>query len=375
MAGGAPSSSGLRRVPQRGATWLRRRTRAGLSEGWARVGVAAGPIALAAVVAGLAFLIAQSVLGQPYPFFAPAAAWISLGFTRDRSVRRVAEMAIGVSLGVALGEVLGTVLGVGGWQVALALAVAATLARLLDKGPVMTTQAGLQAIIVVALPASITGGSFGRWTDALLGGSLALVAAVLVPGRSWRRGHLLAAQSMKEIAGMLAMLASALRRGEVTRAADALAHGRAAQPLLDSWRAVATSGQEAARFSPVARRHRTEIEVLARAGALADHVMRNARVVTRRSLVAIENHGPDPALGDLVGRLALLTGEVGDHLRTGTSMAGIQVVLRALSVDLQPERFTGWRTQSLVVLLRSLLVDLLQVTGMTYEEAKAALSG
>ena len=41
-------------------------------------------------------------------------------------------------------------------------------------------------------------------------------------------------------------------------------------------------------------------------------------------------------------------------------------------VDLQPEAFDeGWRVQSLVVLLRSLLVDLLEITGMDYEQAKA----
>lgn len=355
--------------------WLRadaHRPRA--AAGRNRVGQAAGPVLLAAVAAGLAYFLARVAFGQPYPFFAPAAAWISLGFSRDRSVRRVAEMAIGVSLGVALGEVLGHTLGSGGWQVGLALAVAALLARFLDSGPLMTTQAGMQAVIIVALPASITGGSLGRWTDALLGGTLALVAAVLVPGRSWRRGHILAEAGMREIAGLLAMLAAALRRGDVRRAADALDHGRAVQPVLDAWRAVAASGREAARFSPVARRHRVEIEALAQAAAHADHAMRNARVVARRSLTAIEAHGPIVELGDLVGRLALLVGELGDALRTGESMVGVQVVLRSVGVDLAPERFPGWRTQSLVVLLRSFLVDLLQVTGLTYEEAKAELA-
>lgn len=348
--------------------------RAYLRAGWSRVEVAAGPVLLAAGVAAVAFVLARGVLGQPYPFFAPAAAWISLGFDRDRNVRRVAEMAIGVSLGVALGEVLGHALGVGGWQVGTALAIAALLARLLDKGPVLTTQAGLQAVIIVVLPASLTGGSWGRWTDALLGGSLALVAAVLVPGRSWRRGRLAADRGMREIAGLLAMLAAALRRGDLRRAADALAHGRAEQPVLDAWRAVAATGQDAARFSPVARRHRAEIEELARAAALADRAMRNARVVARRALTAIEEHGPMADLGDLVGRLALAVGDLGAALGDGRPAAGTEV-LRSLAEDLQPERFAGWRTQSLVVLLRSLLVDLLQLTGLTYEDARAALAG
>ncbi len=357
------------------AALSRRGGSAALRQGWSRVRLAAGPILLAAATAAAAFTIARGLLGQPYPFFAPAAAWLSLGFNRDRAVRRVAEMAIGVSLGVALGEVLGHLLGIGGWQVGAALAVAAILARFLDAAPLMTTQAGMQAVIIVALPASVTGGSWGRWTDALLGGSLALVVAVVFPGRSWRRAHLLAEQGLAEVGGTLAMLASALRTGDLKRAADALAHGRAAQPVLDSWRAVAASGTEAVRFSPWARRHRAEIDQLARAAYLADHAMRNARVVSRRSLTAIEAHGALVDLGDLVGRLGLVSGEIGEMLRDGTDPGDVQGVLRSLGVDLRPDRFDGWRAQSLVVLLRSLLVDLLQITGVSYEEAKARLAG
>ncbi len=346
-----------------------------LGPGWGRVQHAAGPVALAAGAAALAYLLAHVLLGQPYPFFAPAAAWISLGFQRDRQVRRVAEMAIGVSLGVALGEVLGHVLGAGAWQVGVALAVAALLARLLDPGVIMTTQAGLQAIIIVVLPATLGSGSFGRWTDALIGGAVALVVAVLVPGRSWRRAHLLAEQFLDEVAGMLAMLAAGLRRGDVKRAADALASGRAAEPLLQSWRAVLAAGRDAVRFSPVARSHRAEIAELTRVCVLADRAMRNARVVTRRSLVAIEAHQDLPALGDLVGRIAVVVSGLARGLRTGADLRGWQVDLRAIGGQLRPEAFEGWRTQSLVVLLRSLLVDLLEITGLSYDEAKSALAG
>ena len=49
--------------------------------------------------------------------------------------------------------------------------------------------------------------------------------------------------------------------------------------------------------------------------------------------------------------------------------------LNAIALELQPERFEqGWRVQSLVALSRSLLVDLLKVTGLSHAEAKAALA-
>jgi uncharacterized membrane protein YgaE (UPF0421/DUF939 family) len=354
----------------RGRASLRAFFRAGRD----RVAAAAFPVFLASVAAGVAYLIARYLLDQPFPFFAPAAAWISLGFSQHRQARKVAELAIGVSLGVALGEVLGHTLGVGAWQIGLALFVAAMLARLLDSGPLMTAQAGLQAIIIVALPASLAGGSLGRWIDALVGGAVALLAAVLVPGRSWLRARDLARGSLEEIAGALAMLAVALRRGEAKRAADALSYGRSAQPVLDSWREAVASAQEAAQFSPVARRHRAEVARLARASTFADHAMRNARVLSRRSISALEDRSALPEVADLASRLALCANAIGDALGRGADPASARPELRALVTELRPERFEGWRVQSLVVLLRSLLVDLLETTGMDYEQAKAELA-
>jgi hypothetical protein len=351
------------------------RAAARLHAGSTRVRGATGPVLLAAVAASAAYAIAHVGLGQPAPFFAPAAAWISLGFTRDRQVRRVAEMAIGVSLGVALGEVLGHALGAGVWQVGLALTVAALLARLLDAAALMTTQAGLQAIIIVTLPATLTGGSFGRWIDAIIGGAVALVVAVLVPGRSWRRARAAAEDFLVEVAGVLAILAGALRRGDVKRAGDALASGRASDAMLQRWRSAVEAGQDAVRFSPVARRHRAEIALLARTCTLADHAMRNTRVVTRRSLAAIEEHGVLPVAADVVGRLAVVVAGLGRALGTGEDVAARRDALRLVAVDLRPERYPGWRAQSLVVLLRSLVVDLFEITGLDYEEAKLALQG
>ena len=92
-------------------------------------------------------------VGHPYPFFAPVSAWIALGFTTDRSVRRVAELAVGVAIGVGLGDLLVHLIGNGAWQVAVVLFVAAILARFLDRGGMLTTQAGVQALVIVGLPA------------------------------------------------------------------------------------------------------------------------------------------------------------------------------------------------------------------------------
>ncbi|MDR1426487.1 MAG: FUSC family protein, partial [Bifidobacteriaceae bacterium] len=73
-------------------------------QGWNRVREAALPVTEAAIAACAAWEFARLVLQHPAPFFAPVAAWVCLGFSRDRDVRLVGELAIGVSLGVAFGD-------------------------------------------------------------------------------------------------------------------------------------------------------------------------------------------------------------------------------------------------------------------------------
>ena len=83
------------------------RSRQGLS----RMRRAFLPLLVTAVASGFAFWLSQLVLGHEYPFFAPVAVFACLGFTHGRSVRRVAEIGVGVTLGVALGETFALVAG------------------------------------------------------------------------------------------------------------------------------------------------------------------------------------------------------------------------------------------------------------------------
>ena len=88
-------------------------SRSRVRQGWARVRAAWFPILQASLAAAIAFAIARYAVGHPYPFFAPVSAWVALGFTADRSVRRVAELAVGVAIGVALGDLLVHLIGNG----------------------------------------------------------------------------------------------------------------------------------------------------------------------------------------------------------------------------------------------------------------------
>ncbi|WP_239079002.1 FUSC family protein [Cellulomonas marina] len=332
----------------------------------------------AAVAGGVSYAVGLYVLGHPAPFFAPVSAWVCLGFTRDRSVRRVSELAVGVAVGVALGDLVVHLIGTGAWQIAVTLFVAALVGRFLDRGVLFTTQAGVQAIVIVGLPVgTATGGPLGRWTDALAGGLVALAVAVLTPTdpRTHPRRH--ARDALLALADVLRVLARGLDHRDVDDVEDALVLGRTSQPALDGWQETAGSAHELARLSPAGRRHRDELRALAADAVLVDRAMRNTRVLARRSsatLTAEQVHDVGE-LADVVAQVGAAVGELAHDRASGRDPEGPRRTLHAAAERLDPYRLGAedWQVQGLVLLARSLVVDLLEAAGEGPVEARAAL--
>lgn len=135
------------------------------------------------VAAGLSWYIAHDVLGHPQPFFAPIAAAVSLSISNVLRAQRAVQMMIGVTLGIGVGTLVQGLLGPG----AVAIAVAALVALCgavfighgyIGQGMMFANQTGVSAILVLALYR--TGVGFERIFDALIGGVLAIVFAVLL---------------------------------------------------------------------------------------------------------------------------------------------------------------------------------------------------
>ncbi|MBL0888111.1 hypothetical protein HGK34_17775 [Myceligenerans sp. I2] len=349
--------------------------RARAQQGWTRVRSGVLPIGQAAVAAGLAYLIATRLLGHQDPFFAPVAAWLCLGFSAQRDVRRVAEMAVGVAVGVGMGDLIVHLIGSGWWQLTVVLFISAVLARFIDNGPLLVMQAGAQAIIVVGLPA-VAGGPLGRWTDALVGGAVALLIAVLVPGDTRRRPRALGERALTELAETLEGLARGMRQHEAPEARAALVRGRASEPVLEEWLTAARSAHDLARVS-VGRRHREELGRLEEQAVLTDRAMRSVRVLARRAAAVVaaeEPHELNP-VADRIERFAagarLLASDVG---RGGAGLRARGVLEETAAIaDPHAVGSGDWQVQSLVMLLRSPLVDVLEATGLGPEKARAAL--
>lgn len=174
-----------------------------------------------AVAAGLAWYIAHDLLAHPQPFFAPVAAAVCLSITNVLRALRAVQMMIGVTLGIGIGTLVQVLLGSGAVPIAIAALMALSLAVLIGQGFIghgmmFANQTVVSSILVLALFRSGVG--WERINDALIGGGLAIVFAVLLfpadPLRVLRRARV----------GVLGGL-----HGALSRAADVVA-GRSVPP-------------------------------------------------------------------------------------------------------------------------------------------------
>ena len=174
-----------------------------------------------AVAAGLSWYLAHDLLGHPQPFFAPIAAAVSLSVSNVLRAQRAIQMMVGVTLGIGVGVLVQALLGPG----ALAITVAALLALFaavfighgyIGQGMMFANQTVVSAILVLALYRSNVG--LERFYDALIGGAVAIVFAVLL----FPADPLLVLRSAR--VGVLGVL-----HGVLSRAAD-FAAGRREPP-------------------------------------------------------------------------------------------------------------------------------------------------
>lgn len=356
------------------------RLRARARQGLARTRRALVPVLLASLAAGVAYAIARYGLGHQFPFFAPVAAWLAIGFSADRDPRRVTELAVGVALGVLAGDLVVHVIGTGPVQVAVVLAGSVLLARFLDRGDLLAVQAGVQAVVVSVLPpASISGGPVGRWLDALVGGAVALLLVALWPQDPRRRVRAVSEEALGEVADVLHALATGLRTADAAEVRRALLQGRSSQPVLDTWRAAATAAQQSARISPAFRRHRDELASSGAAATTADCAMRNVRVLARRAETVVVREIPGErlvAIADALDEAARAAVEVGSALSTGAEPLEARRSLERAGAAADPYRVApgDLHVQGLVLILRSVVVDLAETAGLEPEAARALLT-
>ncbi|CAA9376128.1 aromatic acid exporter family protein [uncultured Nocardioides sp.] len=331
-------------------------------------------IAQCALAAGVAWLIASDVLGHQSPFFAPIAAVVSLGTSYGQRLRRVVEVAIGVAVGVLIGDLLVAGVGTGWWQLSLIVALAMTTAILLDGGQLFVTQAAVQSIVVSTLVPD-PGMGLIRWTDALVGGAVALVAATVVPAAPLRRPREQAAVVVRKVAELLRASADAMVDGEVGPAMDLLADARATDYLINELRSAADEGLSVVASSPFRVRHKGHVRRMADLVDPLDRSLRSTRVLVRQTAVAAYHHRAVPSSYAMVAReLADAADLAADELSVDRMASAAQPALLAVGMATgRVERTDVLSAEVVLAQLRAVVADLLLVTGMDPLEASDAL--
>lgn len=331
-------------------------------------------ITQSAVAAAVAWWIAAVALGHPSPLFAPLVAVITLGFSYGQKLRRVAEATIGVAVGILVADVILHFIGLGLWQMVLIVGLSMVVALLLDAGGLLVAQAGTQAVAVaVFLPGS--NAEFTQWTDAVIGGLVALAAASVVPSAPLRRPRVQAARVAEAIAGLLRGAAAAARDGDTDLAVAVLAQARTTEELVRELQAAADEGMSVISSSPFRRRHHQTVRRVAELIDPLDYALRNSRVLVRRVLIStnVDEVVPPSYVEEMIC-LAEATDTVARALSENASPeVGRAGLVAAAQRTGQMVRGASLSAEVLLALTRSIVVDLLQVTGLSEDEAIAEL--
>ena len=334
------------------------------------------PVLQTAGSAGIAYLISSEVLGHERPIFAALTAVIILGAARGQHPRRAIEMVLGVALGLAIAEFLVRGIGRGAWQLILVGILAMVVAIFLGGGPLVVTQAGISAILVVILdpPSGVVP---VRFFDALVGGGVALIISqVLFPFNPRTLVWQAAEPVFRQLVVALDALADALEVGDTEGVNQALMRARDLDAHVRRFNDALSEGHRIARLAPPRRRARGQLEQYAVAATQVDLAVRNTRVLARaaRGLVRLGGPAPKPvvqAVRNLAAAVSALQSKFADPEDAHeTRELAVEAMRNAASVIEDPDALV---LGSVVGQVRLTASDLLRATGMSLAEAQQTL--
>jgi uncharacterized membrane protein YgaE (UPF0421/DUF939 family) len=328
-----------------------------------------------AVAAGIAWALARLIVGQSEPFFASAAAVISLGLSRGQPRRRAVELSIGVAVGIGIAAALVKLIGVGAIQVAVLVALVMSVSLLLTNSPVLINQAAVSALLIMTLPGQ--GAEIDRFLDACVGGAVAIAFGLLFsfhePFAAVEEAR---RDALADLAATLESIAAALAARDLPAAEAALAAARALDAGVDVLYEAVTEAGETASFSPRRRALMEELDPQAGEAPQIDYAVRDARVLARATATAIRRDAHlDPRLGEAVAELAATTRALdeADHGAAGARADVRERASRAVELAGAADVHNSLWPTMIFGQTRAIAFDLLQASGEDPDAARALL--
>lgn len=352
---------------------LRHHGKATLHDRLHRVRMALGLAVQAGLAAGLSWVAAHELLGNPEPVFAPISAVGTLAASVGQRLRRTVELIAGVAVGVAVGDFLIYLVGTGAWQLGLVVTAAIVLTIFAGASVAIVIQAAATAVLIVTLSPSTANLEIPRFVDAFVGGGIALlVTAVLLPLNPLRVINRAARPALDLLAAQLDSAADALRERDRDKAQRALDRLRNNQEELTAFTEAIEGAKETATISPARWHRRDELTHYAEAAEPIDRAMRNAGTLIRRAVTLIEDEEPVPepmpdAAAHLAESVRLLKHEfaVGEEPEKARERA-LRAVSEAGRAYAEGVGFSG---SVVIAQVRTTASDLMVASGISQEEA------
>ncbi|MFT4010362.1 MAG: hypothetical protein QM655_10015 [Nocardioidaceae bacterium] len=247
-------------------------------------------------------------------------------------------------------------------------------AFLLDAGALFVTQAAVQSIVIASV-APTPHQALVRWTDAVIGGAVAVVAATVVPQAPLRRPAEQAARVVRKMAELLRGAARGITDGDVEVTLGVLRDARATDAMVRELRDASAEGLSLIAGSPFGRQHRTSVRQTADLIEPLDYAIRNTRILVRRVAVAAYRHEQIPAsYARFCDDIAAAATEIAAELHAGRRPDAVRDRLLALGrATAQLEQTDELSAQVVLAQFRSVLADLLWITGMGAMESTDAI--
>lgn len=333
---------------------------------------------LASVAAGLAYLIASTVFDTVQAVFAPIAAVVATGLSAGQRRRRAAEISIGVVMGIAAADLLSRWLGIGAVQLGAAVLLATTAAVAFRASGLLSNQAAVAAVVVMTLVPLLDTGPWVRLGDALIGGAVAVVLSTVFSPDTSRTLSTVADRTLSGYAGVLTDLRADLAAESLTGAEERLEQMETlatAQQELDD--AAAAVRERLVLGGPATReRHRRTLDT---GGLLARRIvllLTSGRALCRAGANLVRHGRPVEsalleAMDQLVGAVTALRGWIaGEYDDDEVRRLALSAAATASTL------YDGSRPPTVVVAvgqIRSAVIDVLRITGLTQADAVAML--